>query len=186
MAGELVPNRSNALLERVFRDRKAHWSNLFATADISTLRAIQPVVISELDEFWRTKGLMNQDCLVSGEGTWTATLPEHELTDEDQDNIMVALPKLGQYTVIRSGIINRMRAYSRGFNVTAFDGAERPSLSYHFVQLEGYGVSGKVYKASIEHHAQIKLGTLSLLPLQAAREQLAPISERFVPLAANN
>jgi hypothetical protein len=184
MSGELEAYDPTGIGARRFRQRKDHWKKFFEVSSKDKAARHLSSAINELDGLWAQRGLMGIGGIISGEGLWTETVSEAEITDDD--NVRIALPQQNLYTVVRHGSVINRWALSQGIGWVSFLGSDRPKLSYQFTAREGHGRNDAYADYSIAHHIQIKLGTLSLLPIRSIELGLHPLHDRFAPQATLN
>lgn len=181
-----MPYDRSAAVNKEFRERLSHWQAFYGFATKKQMYAAVPTALSELDGLWAKKGLMKRSCLVSGYGFRVETVPGSEILDADQDNIIGAFPKFDRYTVARYGIVRNMLLRSEGLSIVSFEDDERLSLAYQFLRPEIHGDSNVYVDYQIDHRLQIKVGTLSLVPVNDLVTGLTPLRDRYEPAARNN
>jgi hypothetical protein len=183
MAGELVPGDH---FMSHYRQRLTFWNNNLNTVSDNQLAPLANNAINEMDGLWNHRGFMNKDFYISGEGMWTETIEEDQTEDITEENILLRSYKTGHAVVARYGSILGKRGISQGFSFIDYPGMERPALSYQFRRDILFGFNGPIIDLQIIHHIQIKLGTLSLIPVQEAQAKIQNLNSRFAPTATRN
>ena len=179
MAGEQAPGGQ---FMHHYRQRLSYWGRFFETVAQEPSETQKNHAIGEMDSLWEQRGRMDVDYFVSGDGLWTETIHECQLEDDTpEENILNRYPPKGRVTVVRYGIITGVWGRSEGFSVTKFPEAPQHELTYQFLREDDFGGRDPLLDIKLRHHIQIKLGTLSLVPVWEVEQKLEALDPKYGP-----
>jgi hypothetical protein len=132
MSIEREPTPQVTELELRLQERVDYWHTYFSSTPPEQAAQYYSESLAELDNYWDELGFMGRQFMIFGSGEWAELEIDSEQVS-DQNDHQLTLDSSGAISIqLRSGKIEGMTGYSRGFQIRQYNDDYPPTLSYEF------------------------------------------------------